>query len=102
MELELGDFLSEELLCFCQSDDSEESGDFNSLQPFETELGVESKAELSVGGACTACMFAAPKTDKKVAEARSKGVPHKTQKDTAWCIYIWEQWRKHQQQTTGV
>ena len=45
MELELSDFLSEELLQFCQSDDGEESdGDFNSLllqasELFERSLG---------------------------------------------------------------
>ena len=70
---------------------------------FEAELGAESKAEQSTAGeARTTRMFATPKTVKEVAEARSKGVPHKTQKNTAWCISIWEQWRKHRQQTTGV
>ena len=108
MELELSDFLSEELLRFCQNDDSEESGALDSLllqasELFEAEVGAESKAEQSVaGGARTTRTFAAPKTDEEVAEARSKGVPYKTQKDTAWCISIWEQWRKHRQQTTGV
>ena len=59
-------------------------------EQFEAELGAECKAELSAGGARTAHMFAAPKTDKEVAEACSKGVPLKTQKDTAWYISIWE------------
>ena len=109
MELELSDFLSEELLQFCQSDDGEESdGDLllQASELFEAEFGVESKVEVNVtnsaGGARTARAFAAPKTDEEVAEARSKGVPLKTQKDTAWCIYIWEQWREHRQRTTGV
>ena len=50
MELELSDFLSEELLRFCQNDDSEESGALDSLllqasELFEAEVGAESKAE---------------------------------------------------------
>ena len=96
MELELSDFLSEELLRFCQNDDSEESGALDSLllqasELFEAEVGAESKAKQSVaGGARTTRTFAAPKTDEEVAEARSKGVPYKTQEDTAWCISIWE------------
>ena len=107
MELELSDFLSEELLRCCQNDNSEESGALDALlqasELFEAEVGAESKAEQSVaGGAHTTRTFAAPKTDEEVAEARSKGVPYKTQKDTAWGISIWEQWRKHRQQTTGV
>ena len=52
--MELGVFLSEELLRFYQSDNSEESGDFNSLllqasEQFEAALGAECKVELSAG-----------------------------------------------------
>ena len=56
MELELSDFLSEDVLQFCQSDDGEESDGeesdsdllLQSSELFEVEFRVESKAEVRV------------------------------------------------------
>ena len=101
MELELSDFLGEELLQFCQSDDCGESDILLRASELFDELGAESKPEPSLctepstseGGVCTlkARTFATPKTDDEVAKVRSKGIPEKTQKDTTWCISLGEQ-----------
>ena len=116
MEVELSEFLAEELLQFCQSDDCGESDILLRASELFKELGAESKPEpssctepsTSDGGVHTskARTFTTPKTDDEVAKARSKGIPEKTQKDTTWCISLWEywreHWREHRQQSTEV
>ena len=99
MEPQLTEFLSEDLLKFCQGNDlTSEDDEFDSLMlsASEAELGVEPQvtgaSSSSMGGARKVRMFAAPKSDEEVARARCDGVPLKTQKDTAWCISIWDQW----------
>ena len=99
MEPQLTEFLSEELLKFCQGNDfTSEDNEFDSLMlsASEDELGAEPQvtgvSSSSTGGARKVRMFAAPKSDEVVARARCHGVPLKTQKDTAWCISIWDQW----------
>ena len=37
--------------------------------------------------------FAKPKTNEQVIEARKNAVPQKTQKDTLYCIRVWDAWR---------
>ena len=38
--------------------------------------------------------FAPPMSDSEVQQAKKFAVPKRTTKDTAWCISLWEQWRK--------
>ena len=38
--------------------------------------------------------FAPPMSDSEVQQAKTFAVPKRTKKDTAWCISLWEQWRK--------
>ena len=35
-------------------------------------------------------------------QARTKGVPLKTQKDTKYCVGVWESWREYRNSTTGA
>ena len=46
--------------------------------------------------------YAPPKTDAEIASAREKGVPQKTKQDTKYCTKLWDEWRQHRMQTTGV
>ena len=46
--------------------------------------------------------FAAPKTEAEIVQARTKGVPLKTQKDTKYCVGVWESWREYRNSTTGA
>ena len=47
-------------------------------------------------------VFAQPKTDKEIVQARAEGVPVKTQQDTKYCVGLWEEWREHRNQTTAA
>ena len=46
--------------------------------------------------------FAPPKTDVEIAREREKGIPKKTLEDTKYCLKLWEEWRRHRQQTTYI
>ena len=46
--------------------------------------------------------FAAPKTEAEIVQARTQGVPLKTQKDTKYCVGVWESWREYRNSTTGA
>ena len=108
MEPQLTEFLSEDLKFFQGNDFTSEDDEFDSLMlsASEAELGVEPQVtganSSSMGGARKVRMFAAPKSDEEVAKARCDGVPLKMQKDTAWCISIWDQWREHRGKAFGV
>ena len=45
--------------------------------------------------------FAVPKTAQEVLEARDKGVPEKTRKDTLYCCRVWEAWRDNREAHFG-
>ena len=87
MEPQLTEFLSEDLLKFCQGNDlTSEDNEFDSLMlsASEAELGakpqVTGASSSSMGGARKVRMFAAPKSDEEVARARCDGVPLKCRK----------------------
>ena len=44
--------------------------------------------------------FAVPLSDEAVKEARKAAVPKTTQKDTLWCIRLWNEWRKERNSRT--
>ena len=44
--------------------------------------------------------FAVPLSDDAVKEARKAAVPKTTQKDTLWCIRLWNEWRKERNSRT--
>ena len=46
--------------------------------------------------------FAPPKTEAEIIIARKTGIPKRTQQDTKYCTKVWDKWRQHRQQTTGV
>ena len=46
--------------------------------------------------------FAPPKTEAEIIMARKAGIPKRTQQDTKYCTKVWDEWRQHRQQTTGV
>ena len=98
MEPQLTEFLSEDLKFFQGNDFMSEDDEFDSLMLSASEAELEAEPQVtganssSMGGARKVRMFAAPKSDEEVAKARCDGVPLKTQKDTAWCISIWDQW----------
>ena len=46
-------------------------------------------------------IFAKPVLYKDINGAVQKAVPEKTQADTKYCANLWEQWVKHQAETTG-
>ena len=46
--------------------------------------------------------FAPPKTEAEIIMARKTGIPKRTQQDTKYCTKVWDEWRQHRQQTTGV
>ena len=39
-------------------------------------------------------VFSAVKSDREVEQARAAGVPQKTQKDTMYCMSVWEAWKE--------
>ena len=45
--------------------------------------------------------FAAAKSDREIELARASGISHSTQKDTKYCIGLWEAWVAHRAQATG-
>ena len=44
--------------------------------------------------------FATPKSGEEITEARMQGVPFKTEKDTKYCVCVWESWKEHRIKTT--
>ena len=44
--------------------------------------------------------FAVPLSDDAVKETRKAAVPKTTQKDTLWCIRLWNEWRKERNSRT--
>ena len=38
--------------------------------------------------------FAPPMSESEVQQARVSAVPKETQKDTAWCIKVWNEWKE--------
>ena len=46
--------------------------------------------------------FAAPKMDEDILQARKDGRPKTTQKDTKYCVSIWDDWRTHRESLTAV
>ena len=40
----------------------------------------------------TPSRYALPKTDQEVLAARQAAVPDSTQKDTKWCLKVWQDW----------
>ena len=43
----------------------------------------------------TAQIFAPPKTEQEIQQARIGAIPKKTQSDTKYCIGMWDEWRYH-------
>ena len=46
-------------------------------------------------------MFATPKTEEEICNARAKGVPSKTIEDTKYCVNLWNEWKRDRQETLG-
>ena len=45
--------------------------------------------------------FAAPKTEKEIAEAKDRAIPRKTMEDTNYCVTVWNQWCSHRATVNG-
>ena len=70
------------------------------LQSQQFEVATESKTKrlkLDTGSKMPTKkrVFALPKTDKEVAEAKLSAVPAKTLADNSYCIGVWREWRDH-------
>ena len=46
-------------------------------------------------------LFAAPKTEKEIAEAKDRAIPWKTMEDTNYCVGVWNQWCSHRATVNG-
>ena len=46
-------------------------------------------------------LFAAPKTEKEIAEAKDRAIPRKTMEDTNYCVGVWNQWCSHRATVNG-
>ena len=46
--------------------------------------------------------FALPKSDAEIENARKKGIPQTTQRDTLYCTAIWKSWREYRNATSTV
>ena len=68
-------------------------------QRFEESLEPETKRQRLDVSSKTATkkrrIFAAPKTEKEVAEAKQAAVPAKTLADNNYCVGVWREWRDH-------
>ena len=82
--------------------------DHTSLEPIHADTGTGTSHTLS--DSCSSptppptltSRFALPKSDADIKNARKKGIPQTTQRDTSYCTAIWKSWREYRNATSTV
>ena len=68
-------------------------------QPISTPLHLNSNFPPKLGKKLRP--FSEVKSDKEVELARASGIPQSTQKDTKYCIGLWDAWVSHRAEANG-
>ena len=116
MDSELKDFLSDgllEWLCDSSTTAAEQTCDAGPTQISSSSYGVEIEKEgldaLFLGAldaferstpGPSSRPFAAPVSEKDILQAKQRAVPEKTQRDTNYCVRLWDEWCTHRQRAT--
>ena len=69
-------------------------------QEFECDNKMTAKRPSRASASATRT-FAKPVSSKEIAETMQSGVPKKTQQDSKYCAYLWDEWAIHRAKTTG-
>ena len=78
---------------------SSSSSSSPSLESLVADLVTQARQNISKP---SSRLFAEPKSDEEVIQARESAIPSKTRQDTAYCVRLWDAWANFRNQRPGT